>query len=210
MSPYSFPPVFWVTGTDTDVGKTLVSAILTYMLRADYWKPVQCGIIEGTDLDFIRRLTGLEEKHFHSETHLFAAPLSPHLAAEMEGKRIELADFQIPVTNNKHLIIEGAGGLLVPLNEDALLIDLMDQTKLPVVIVARSGLGTINHTLLSIQALRTKGIEILGVILNGPKNQKNKEAIEHYGQVKVIFELDQLPLVNRETMEQTIEQWKEQ
>jgi dethiobiotin synthetase len=186
-----FPSAFFVTGTDTDVGKTIVSALLTIALDGYYWKPIQSGRDDGglTDRDRVGQLTGLRPERLLPERYCLGQPLSPHLAARLDGVEIELTDFALPVGLDRPLIVEGAGGLLVPINDRHLMIDLIDHLGLPVVLVARSGLGTINHTLLSIGALRRSGIPILGVILNGPLNGDNRRAIEFYGQVSVIAEV---------------------
>jgi dethiobiotin synthetase len=192
MLDSGFPPVFFVTGTDTDVGKTIVSALLTIALDGYYWKPIQSGRDDGglTDRNRVGQLTGLEPERLLPERYCLGQPLSPHLAARLDGVEIELTDFALPVGLDRPLIVEGAGGLLVPINDRHLMIDLIGHLGLPVVLVARSGLGTINHTLLSIGALRRSGIPILGVILNGPLNPENRRAIEFYGQVSVIAEVE--------------------
>lgn len=185
-----FPETFFVTGTDTDVGKTVVSAMLTLGLGATYWKPVQSGTEPMTDTERVRSLTQLDSSYFLPERFCLSQPLSPHAAADIDGVAIALSDFQIPQHSQSHLIIEGAGGLMVPLNRHDYMIDLIQQFQVPVCLVARSTLGTINHTLLSIQTLQQKQIPILGVILNGPKNEGNREAIAHYGQVPILGELE--------------------
>ncbi len=181
-----FPSAFFVTGTDTDVGKTIVSALLTIGLDGTYWKPIQSGRDEEglTDSDRLRALGC----RVLPERFCLGQPLSPHLAARLDGVRIELGDFELPVVEGR-LIVEGAGGLLVPINDRDLMTDLIRHLGLPVVVVARSGLGTINHTLLSIAELRRSGIPILGVILNGVRNEENRRAIEFYGGVSVIAEV---------------------
>lgn len=182
-----FPSAFFVTGTDTDVGKTIVSALLTIALDGTYWKPIQSGRDERgqTDSDRLRSFGC----RVLPERYCLGQPLSPHLAARLDGVEIELADFELPRVEGS-LIVEGAGGLLVPVNDRHLMIDLIGHLGLPVVLVARSGLGTINHTLLSIGALRRSGIPILGVVLNGVPNEENRRAIEFYGQVSVIAEVE--------------------
>jgi dethiobiotin synthetase len=197
----SFPQQIFVTGTDTNVGKTVVSAILTLGLGAAYWKPIQSGLEPTTDTDYVQRVTQLDSSHFLSERFLLPEPLSPHASAAIAGIQLHLSDFQLPLGYEKpHLIIEGAGGLLVPLNQQDLMIDLIQLLNLPVCLVARSSLGTINHTLLSIQALRQAEIPILGVILNGTKNQINREAIAHYGKVAILGELEFLDEMNPATL----------
>jgi dethiobiotin synthase len=179
----------FVTGTDTDIGKTVASACLVQALDADYWKPVQSGLSDGRDRDTIAELTGLAESRIHPSTYELQAPLSPHEAARLEGVSLDMNQFNLPATDN-NLVVEGAGGVLVPINDDAMMINLIDQLGLPAVVVARSGLGTINHTLLTLEALRTRDIEILGVIVCGPANPANVEAIRAYGKIKILLELE--------------------
>lgn len=188
------PPKFFVTGTDTGVGKTLVSAVLMSGLRAVYWKPVQSG--EPGDTEWVRQATRLPDCHFARETYRFRHALSPHAAAVREGVEIDLGAFQAPVADR--LIAEGAGGVLVPLNERHLMIGLMTRLGLPVLLVARSSLGTINHTLLSLEALRRRGLEVVGVVVNGPKDPDNEKAIAHFGQVRVLAAVEPLDHCNPE------------
>jgi dethiobiotin synthetase/malonyl-CoA O-methyltransferase len=179
----------FVTGTDTDVGKTMVSAWLVKSWRADYWKPVQSGCLTDSDTDTVRKIN--PSARFHPPAYLLKEPLSPHEAAVKDGVTIRLDAFALPATDNL-LVVEGAGGALVPLNDREMMTDLMVRLGLPVLVVARSGLGTINHTLLTIEALRARRIEVAGVVLNGPPNPANRAAIEHYGQVRVLAELPRL------------------
>lgn len=201
-----FPPQFFVTGTDTNVGKTVVSAMLTLGLGAAYWKPVQSGLEDITDTEFVRQATVLDDSHFLPERFRLTQPLSPHAAAAIDGVAIRLTDFQRPPTDKPHLIVEGAGGLMVPLNDRDLVIDLIRWLDLPVCLVARSSLGTINHTLLSIEQLRRSNIPILGVILNGEKNPGNRAAIEHYGRVEILGEVDRLDAIAPNTLKSAFQQ----
>ncbi len=189
---FTFPPAFFVTGTDTDVGKTVVSALLTLGLGAAYWKPIQSGLTPPTDTEFVRQITGLDASHFLPERYRLSQPLSPHAAAAIDGLSLQLSDFQRPASDKPHLIVEGAGGLMVPINAQDYIIDLIKTLDLPVLLVARSTLGTINHTLLSLAQLRCAGIPILGVVLNGPRNPGNRDAIATYGQVSILGELEPL------------------
>lgn len=188
----------FVTGTDTDVGKTLVSAWLTHHWRADYWKPVQTGAAEVTDFDTISRLA--PQAVVHPSSYVFQAPLSPHEAARRERGRIELSGIVPPRTDNC-LVVEGAGGVLVPLNEVALMIDLMERLRLPTIVVARSALGTINHTLMTLEMLRRRRLPILGVVMNGQRNPGNRQAIEHYGAVPVLAEIQPLFAVTAQVVD---------
>jgi dethiobiotin synthetase len=198
---FSFPKRFFVTGTDTEVGKTVVCAMLTLGLRGVYWKPVQSGTEVGSDRAWVQQVSGLGTEHFRPEAYTLRQPLSPHAAAALEGVRLELERFVLPVVAaGTHLIVEGAGGVLVPLNEEDTMLDLMAHLGLPVLIVARSTLGTINHTLLSLAALRRRGLEILGVVLNGPSNAGNREAIEHFGRTRVVAQLEPLATLGPESL----------
>ncbi|CCB86305.1 MULTISPECIES: dethiobiotin synthase [Parachlamydia] len=192
----AFPSQFFVTGTGTDVGKTVVSAILTYGLKAAYWKPIQTGSEYGTDTFFVKKATQLPDHHFFSEAYCFSKPLSPHAAAKLEGVEIDLDLIKIPQTSLPHLILEGAGGILVPLNSDQTLLDLLRLLNIPILIVASTTLGTINHTLMTIECLRNAGISILGVVMNGPKNDVNAHAISHYGKVTILAEIEPLASVS--------------
>ncbi len=199
--PHEWPRNLFITGTDTAVGKTLVSAVLLSGWGADYWKPVQSGLEETTDTEWLRRETGLPGDHFHPETYRLTRPLSPHAAAELDNVRIRLDRFRLPtVPPGRRLIVEGAGGILAPLNETHFMIDLMKQLALPILLVARSTLGTINHTLLSLEHLRRHGLEVLGVVMNGPKNTINKKAIESYGRTTVLAEIEPLPRIDGATL----------
>jgi dethiobiotin synthetase/malonyl-CoA O-methyltransferase len=182
----------FVTGTDTDVGKTLVSAWLTQAWGAEYWKPVQTGAADITDYGTLGRL--VPGAVIHPSAYVFQAPLSPHEAARRERARIDLSSMVLPQTD-KPLVVEGAGGIMVPLNDTALTIDLVERLGLPALVVARSGLGTINHTLLTLEALRRRRLPILGVVMNGQKNPANRQAIEHFGGVPVLAEIQPLPAV---------------
>lgn len=182
----------FITGTDTDVGKTLVSAWLAHNWKADYWKPIQTGLVEGTDSITVARLAPLVT--IHPPAIELQAPLSPHEAAQREKTRIDLSAITLPITE-RALVVEGAGGVMVPINELALMVDLMARLNLPVLVVARSGLGTINHTLMTLEILRRRHIPILGVVMNGQRNLANRQAIEHYGGVPVLAEIQPLPAV---------------
>ncbi len=179
----------FVTGTDTNVGKTVVSACLAGAWNAAYWKPVQTGLADDPgDSATVTSLAGLPAERVFAPVYAFQAPLSPHAAAAAEGAMIELDAIARPPTR-QFLIVEGAGGVLVPLNRSAFMIDLIRKLDLPVVLVARSTLGTINHTLLSIGALRARQVAIAGVVMNGPPDSGNRRAIEQFGRVRVLAEL---------------------
>lgn len=187
----------FVTGTDTGVGKTVVAAIMTAGLAAYYWKPVQCGLQEKTDTEFVQEITGLPGHHFCRETYRLSQPLSPHAAAVKDQVRIDLDSFHFPEESLGHsLIVEGAGGIMVPLNQKEFMIDLIKKLNMPVLLVGRSTLGTINHTLLSLDKLRSCDLEVLGVVMNGPKNRGNRDALEKYGKVTVLAEIEPILDIN--------------
>ncbi|GAB6855420.1 dethiobiotin synthase [Asaia astilbis] len=180
---------FFVTGTDTGIGKTLVSAILTKALNATYWKPFQTGLSEEDgDTASVSGLAGLTPERLIPPAYAFQAPLSPQDAARLENVTVRPNDLTLPQANAP-LVVEGAGGLMVPLNDDTLLIDWLTTLSLPVILVCRSGLGTINHTLLSLAALRERAIPIAGVVMSGVPNAGNRAAIEHFGNVTVLAEI---------------------
>lgn len=190
MKIEKLPSKIFVTGTDTGIGKTVVSAMMTLGLSATYWKPIQSGLKEETDTEFVRRVTELSDTHFKDERYRLNEPLSPHASAAIDGVSISLTDFQVPDFETDYLIAEGAGGLMVPINDEAMIIDLIAYLKLPVLMVVRSKLGTLNHTFLSLEALRSRDIPIIGLIMNGPKNESNRKAIEKYGNIEVIGEIE--------------------
>ncbi len=192
---------FFVTGTDTDVGKTVVSAWLLAHLDACYWKPVQAGTEPETDTETVRRLAEVPEDRILPEVYVLKEPLAPHEAARREGISIDMAKLIGP-QDDRLLIVEGAGGLLVPLNEQDYVIDLIEDLNLPVILVARSTLGTINHTLLSLEALRRRGLVVAGVVINGPESPHNRAAIERYGKTQVIAEIPRLHTVTRSALRQ--------
>ncbi|EER20796.1 MULTISPECIES: dethiobiotin synthase [spotted fever group] len=185
----------FITGTDTNIGKTFISSWLCLHTGYEYFKPIQTGCYEGTDSNTISRFT---DSKIHKETYLYQEPLSPHLAAMFENKEIDISKIQLPKTKN--LIIEGAGGLLVPINRNYLMIDLIKLLSIPVILVASSELGTINHTLLSLEALKSRNIEILGCVVSGKLNQYNCDAIEFYGATKILIQFPYLPEINKDVL----------
>ncbi len=195
-----------VCGTDTDVGKTVVSALLVQGLNATYWKPIQSGLDGGGDRGRVCELLKLPEGRWLPETFNLKAPVSPHWAAEMEDSLIKPELIVLP-NNTQPIVVETAGGLMVPLTYDFLQIKLIEQWKSPVILVARSGLGTLNHTLLSLEALHLRKIPVLGIILNGPHHPNNPKTLEKIGKIPVIAELPQLKPLNAENLSK---QWHKQ
>jgi len=201
---------YWITGTDTDVGKSVVSAMLVTAMESSYWKPVQSGTLTGTDTEFIERVSGLTKDHFIPEVYKTRQPLSPHLSARIDDITIDIDAFHKPdisVIKNNTLVMEGAGGVLVPLNSHKYVIDLIKQITAPVIIVCRSALGTINHSLTTIEALRSRDISIKGFIMSGPKNVENERAVKEYGQIEHLGSIPKLGKVDRKTLLQI---WKEE
>lgn len=196
-----------VCGTDTDVGKTVVSALLVQGLGAHYWKPVQCGLDQGEgDRDRVQRWLSLPPERIIPEAYRLQAPVSPHWATSLEGvDPIDVARLELP-PHPGPLVVETAGGLLVPLRLDLLQIEQLQRWQLPVLLVARSGLGTLNHTLLSLEALRKRQIPVLGVLLNGTPHPNNLNTLEALAGVPMLGCLPPLEAVNSANLAQ---QWQE-
>ncbi|MFN6354053.1 MAG: dethiobiotin synthase [Cyanobacteriota bacterium] len=196
-----------IAGTDTDVGKTIVSALVVQGLAARYWKPVQSGLAAGSDSARVRELLARPAERLLPEAYRFQAPVSPHWAAELEGVRIDAGRLALPQVEGP-LVVECAGGLMVPLRLDAegslLQIDQLRVWGLPVLLVARSGLGTLNHTLLSLEALRQRAIPVLGLVLNGPLHPDNPRTLEALGGVPVLAQLPPLEPLSAKGLQ---EQW---
>lgn len=185
----------FVSGIGTEIGKTLVSAILTKALEADYWKPVQSGDLHHTDSMKVMHLSQSPKERFHPEAFRLETPASPHYSAAIDKVKIDLNAFTLPETDN-FLIVEGAGGLLVPLNEEDTILDLIEQLALPVVLVSQHYLGSINHTLLSLNCLKQRNIPLAGLIFNGPSTPSTSTIIEEMSGQKALFHLPQLTEVN--------------
>jgi dethiobiotin synthetase len=178
----------FVTGTDTGVGKTVVAAALMCRYQTRYWKPIQTGIESDDDTAEVRRLTG--KTHDRGEGIRLPNPVSPHLAAELAGMRIDLDTLTEWTADDVNTwIVEGAGGVLVPLNQTQTMVHLMVRLGLPAVVVARTTLGTINHTLLTLEALRARSIQVAGVVMVGEPNSHNRAAIARYGNTIVLGEM---------------------
>jgi dethiobiotin synthase len=198
----------FITGTDTNVGKTVVSAALMHRFRASapglrYWKPIQTGIEQDDDTATVLRLGRCDSPEVWDEGVRLPRPVSPHLASILARQPISidsLVETWDAQPGSGAWIIEGAGGLLVPLDEDMFIADLIFAVGLPTLLVARTGLGTINHTLLSIAALRSRLLPIAGVVMVGEPNRDNREAIEHYGRVTVVGELPRLDALSADTL----------
>ncbi|KYG85283.1 ATP-dependent dethiobiotin synthetase BioD [Roseivirga seohaensis] len=186
---------YFVTAIGTDSGKTLVSSILVEALKADYWKPVQAG--KPLDTETVKELVSNEITRFHPETHIFKLPASPHAAAKFEHLAIQLDDFVLPETTND-IVIEGAGGILVPINQEHYVIDIARELSAPVILVVNLYLGCINHTLLTVDYLKRNKIPVLGIVFNGESNFESENIIEEKSGYKVLLRLPKLSLINKE------------
>ena len=187
----TFPPKnIIVAGIDTEIGKTVISAILCKALKADYWKPIQAGDLHLTDSNKVALLTKPTPTNIYKEGVQLKHPMSPHAAADLERLQIDIGELKIPQVDN-HLIIELAGGLMVPINHQELNIDLLAKWQLPVVLVSKYYLGSINHTLLSWELLKQRNIPFLGFIFNGKKNQATFDIILEYTKAKCLLEVEQ-------------------
>ena len=195
-----------ICGTDTDVGKTIVSSFFVQGLKGIYWKPIQSGTEEGTDTKTVCNLLNLEPNRYISERYKFKAPVSPHWAAEQESGFIEPSNLKLPDLDEL-IIIETAGGLMVPLNRDWLQIDQLKVWGAPIILVARTGLGTLNHTLLSLEALRHRNLVVLGIVLNGPPHKDNPKTLEQFGDTKILAWLPIFEEVNAKVLSQ---EWNKQ
>lgn len=188
-----------VTGTDTGIGKTVFSAGLAGLLDGFYWKPVQSGLDNETDSEVVARLSGLPSGRVLPEVYRLRMPLSPHRSAEIDGIAIEAAKLSLPDLPGP-LIIEGAGGLMVPLNRQTRFIDVFREWQLPVILCARTALGTINHTLLSIEALRARTIPLIGIAFIGDEVADTQRTIVEFGRVPQLGRLPHLDPLTNETL----------
>ncbi|QHS57354.1 dethiobiotin synthase [Mucilaginibacter sp. 14171R-50] len=193
-----YKPLF-VTGIGTDIGKTLISAILVEKLKCDYWKPVQSGDLDNSDSMKVQRLISNNTSVFHTEAYRLTQPYSPHKSAALDGIEIDEKTITAPKTDNQ-LLIEGAGGLMVPLNDHFLIIDLIQQLQAEAILVSKNYLGSINHTLLSIEALKQRGIPVKGIIFNGEKNASTEDYISAYTQIKHLGRIPELSVVDKKTI----------
>ncbi|MFT5228934.1 MAG: dethiobiotin synthetase [Glaciecola sp.] len=185
-----------VAGIGTEIGKTVCSAILCEALKADYWKPVQAGELENSDSHTISSLVSNPEIIIHPESYRLTNPMSPHAAASLDGIAIDISTISIP-ESKKNMVIELAGGLFVPLNNNSLNIDWIEKSGLPVILVSQYYLGSINHSLLSWEALKNRNIPMLGFIFNGKKVQSTFDIIMKYTGEKCLLEVDQEPTLNK-------------
>ncbi len=197
----------FITGISTDVGKTIAAAIITEALEADYWKPIQAGDLDNSDSHKIKQLLSNAKTVIHPNSFALNTPASPHLAAERDGISIHLNDIQEPETKN-HLVIEGAGGILVPINDDETIIDLI-QPDYKVIVVSRHYLGSINHTLLTVEALQNRKINIAGIIFNGNENESTESIILKKTGLTMLGRIDDEPYFDQNVIAEYASIFKE-
>ena len=178
---------FVICGTDTDIGKTVISSFFVRGLNSFYWKPIQSGIESETDTQAVKRLTKLNKTKIINEAYIFRKPVSPHWAAEIDQKIVNFQLLNLPNVDGS-LIVETAGGLMVPITRNYLQIDQIKKWDIPVILVCKSGLGTLNHTLLSIEALKKRSIKILGLVINGEQHFDNPKTLAEFSGLPIIAE----------------------
>lgn len=191
--------IYFVTGIGTEIGKTISSAVLVEKLNADYWKPIQSGDLDDSDTIKVKKFVSNSVSKFYPEAYRLTQPFSPHYAAELDGVEIDMDQIIIPETDN-NLIIEGAGGLMVPLNQKDLIIDLIQKLKVEVIFISRNYLGSINHTLLSIEALNSRHIPIKGIIFNGVKNEATESIILKRTQLNFLGRVPEMEIIDKSTI----------
>lgn len=196
-----------VAGIGTDVGKTIASAVLMKALQADYWKPIQCGDADHSDCRTIAQLVPNEQHRIHPSTYTFEAPLSPHHAARLQNIQIDIESIKLPETN-RPLIIESAGGILVPLTTTLSTMDLFSRWNAQWILVSRHYIGSINHTLLTIESMKLRGIKLLGLIFNGVPNPDSEEAILAISEMNMIGRLNPEPIFNPQIIQRYAGQWQ--
>ena len=187
---------YFVTGIGTEIGKTISSAVLVEKLKADYWKPIQAGDLDNSDTLKVQNLISNSVSKFHPEVYRLTHPFSPHYAAELDGVDIDLNKIIIPQTIN-NLIIEGAGGLMVPINRKDLMIDLIQKLSVEVILISKNYLGSINHTLLSFEALKSRNINVKGIIFNGVKNEASESIILERTQLNYLGGISEMGNMNK-------------
>ncbi len=197
---------FFVSGIGTEIGKTICSAILTQALKADYWKPVQAGELDYSDSHKIEKLVSHPDLVVHPERYRLQHPMSPHAAAARENIELHAQDFDLPENKNATLIAEGAGGLLVPINDHQTILDVIKHLQIPVILISQFYLGSINHTLLSAEALKAKGIAVAGILFNGKENSESRSVILKMTGLPDLGCVPELAEVSAETIAQTAEQ----
>ncbi|PKQ45865.1 dethiobiotin synthase [Confluentibacter flavum] len=190
---------YFITGISTDVGKTIASAIITEALEADYWKPIQAGDIDNSDTHKVKKLVSNKKSEFHRSSYILNSPMSPHAAAEIDGISIDILKINLPKTKN-NLVIEGAGGLLVPLNDTHTVLDIIKPTY-KVIVVSRHYLGSINHTLLTVNTLKEKGFDV-SIIFSGNEHKTTEDIIKKMTNVPIIGRIDEEPYFDKNVVKE--------
>ncbi len=198
---------YFITGIGTEVGKTIASAIITQALKADYWKPIQAGELDTSDTMKVQSLVSNEKSKFHTEKYRLNEPMSPHASAKKDNITIDINQIDTPKTNN-HLIIEGAGGLLVPLNNKDTILNLIKKTKCEVILISKHYLGSINHSLMSIEILKKNNIPIKGILFNGEENKETEDIIVKMTGINVLGRIEIIKNLNRKKIDDIAEKIK--
>jgi len=201
------PKTFFITGIGTEVGKTIVASIVTEAIEADYWKPIQAGDLDNSDSHKVKKLVSHKKAQFFDNSYALNTPMSPHAAAEIDRIKIEVKKIKRPETKND-LVIEGAGGLMVPLNDKEVIVDLISKDDV-VILVSRHYLGSINHTLLSIEALKSRGIDKIGIVFSGNEHPTTEAAIRKIGKVEVIGRIEEEPYFDEMVVKEYAEKFRE-
>ena len=191
---------YFITGIGTEVGKTIASAIITQALKADYWKPIQAGELDTSDTMKVQSLVSNEKSKFHTERYRLNEPMSPHASAKKDNITIDINQIDTPKTNN-HLIIEGAGGLLVPLNNKDTILNLIKKTKCEVILISKHYLGSINHSLMSIEILKNNNIPIKGILFNGEENKETEDIIVKMTGINVLGRIEIIKNLNKKKID---------
>lgn len=199
---------YFITGIGTEIGKTIASAIVTETLQADYWKPIQAGDLDNSDTRKVQNLISNENTIFHPNSFSLNTPMSPHAAAEIDGVKMTSKNIKRPKSANKNMVIEGAGGLLVPISENEVIADLISPED-KVLVVSRHYLGSINHTLLTLEALRSRGLHIAGIIFNGEKKESTESIILKMSGVPCVGRIDVEPYFDKNVIKEYAEKFKE-
>lgn len=202
------PKTYFITGIGTEVGKTVVAAIVVKALKADYWKPIQAGDLDNSDTHKVQKFINDKETVFHDNSYALKTPMSPHAAAEIDGVKIEINKI-VPPETDKDLVIEGAGGLMVPLNNKNTILELISKDY-SVILVSRHYLGSINHTLLSLEALKARGIERIGIIFSGEENKSTESIIRKMGGVKIIGRIEEEPYFDERVVDEYAEKFRKE
>ena len=197
---------YFITGISTEVGKTIVSAIVTEALQADYWKPIQAGELENSDSHKVRKLVSNKKTVFHESGFNLNSAMSPHAAAEIDGISIKAKEIVRPKTENT-LVIEGAGGILVPINDTETIIDLIKLSD-KVIIVSRHYLGSINHTLMTVEVLKNKGLNIFGIIFSGNENKSTEDIIAKMSKVPILGRIEEEPYFDKNVVMEYAEKFR--